>query len=62
MEKEKPPARKVDIFAGKGSLADRLKKRRQAVESGTIEDENTREKIIERGYKKHRFDEEEPND
>jgi hypothetical protein len=59
VDKENSLTRKADVFAGKGSLADRLKKRRQAIESG-IEDENTPEKVKERGYKKHSFDEEDP--
>jgi hypothetical protein len=31
-------SRKADVFAGKGSLSDKLRKRRMAVESGDIED------------------------
>jgi len=32
-------SRKADVFAGKGSLADKLRKRRIAVESGDLEGE-----------------------
>ena len=60
MEKYDPLARKVDVVVnkGSGSLLDKLRQRRRAIESGNIEDENTPEKIKERGYKKHSFDEE----
>lgn len=45
------PKRKVDIFAGAGSLADRLRKRRDSIESG---DEtggaNDTSVVVQRGY------------
>jgi len=35
--KKKPAKRKADVFAGKGSFAEKLKKRRQAMEEGNPE-------------------------
>lgn len=53
--------RKVDALAGKGSLADKLRRQREAFEAGDPSggrikdepkrpDENSPEKVIERGY------------
>ena len=49
--------RPVDVFAGKGSVADTLKKRRQALESGdpsagapTVGGDNSPDQVINRGY------------
>lgn len=58
------PKRKVDVFAGEGSFADKLRKRRIAIESGdpsggrNQKDEKSKEKhpsnhpsgVLKRGY------------
>lgn len=51
--------RKADMFAGKGSLAGMLKKRRQAVEDMRLEEhekekreyENSSTNVVKRGYR-----------
>jgi hypothetical protein len=51
--------RKVDVFAGEGSVAGLLKKRRQAVEDDKLEDfeqekreyTNSSSKVVHRGYR-----------
>ena len=56
--KPKPqPDRKVDIFAGKGSVAEKLKKRREAIESGdpsggrpVVGGDNNADEVLKRGY------------
>lgn len=56
--KPKPlPERKVDVFAGEGSIAGNLKKRRESIESGdpsggrnVVGGDNSADEVIQRGY------------
>ena len=51
--KPKPqPERKVDVFAGEGSIAGKLRKRREAIEAGDPSggSDNSADVVLKRGY------------